>query len=72
MNCVEVSINQKISLTYDEASALSGLSKSTLFNLMKTGLLPYSKVSKRRLILRKDLEDFLLRSRQFDANQTAI
>jgi len=72
MNNPQVPIEQKFSLSLNEAVALFGLSKSSLYGLMNDGLLPYSKPSKRRLILRKDLEDLLLRSRRLDAGQTAI
>jgi excisionase family DNA binding protein len=72
MKTSEVPLNQKIALSLDEAAALSCLSKSTIYHLMRDGLLPFSKVAKRRLVLRKDLEDFLSSCRQFESCQTGL
>lgn len=49
----------KLALRIDEAVVASGLSRSTLYLLMARRVLPAIKVGGRRLILRKDLEEFL-------------
>jgi len=64
----QVPLNQKITLSLDEAAALSSLSKSTIYHLMRDGRLPYVKVDKRRLIQTNDMVDFLTKCRQQDSH----
>ena len=59
-----IPVEEKIALSIKEVCALSGLSRNTIYALMRDDLLPYSKVRKRRLIERKELEAFLLRARR--------
>ena len=59
-----VELGPKISVSAQEASHLSGLSRSTLYSLMKDGQLPFVKIGARRLIMVKDLDDLLGGSRQ--------
>jgi excisionase family DNA binding protein len=54
----------KITLRLDEAQAVSGLSRSTLNELIKSGRLRAVKVAGRRLIPREALEALLLGDRQ--------
>jgi len=49
----------KISVTIPEACELSGLGRSTLYKLFKSGDLTPRKCGKRTLIIVKDLEDYL-------------
>lgn len=51
--------NEKISLTIQEASQVSGLSVPYLYALSARGELPVSKVGTRVLILRSELEVWL-------------
>ena len=67
-----VPLEQRFTLSLDEAAALCGISKSSLYGLMRDGLLAYTKPSKRRFILRKDLEDYLLRSRRLDSAPATV
>jgi len=50
---------QKISVTIREACELSGLGRSTIYNLFKSQGLTPRKCGKRTLILVKELEDYL-------------
>ena len=49
----------KIAMTVKEATAVSGLGKTTLYELMRTGALPRIKVGSRTLIRQDDLERIL-------------
>lgn len=49
----------RLALTIDEAAQSSTLSKSKLYELMKSGELHFVNVGSRRLILVKELEGFL-------------
>jgi excisionase family DNA binding protein len=51
----------KLALSIKEAAAVSGLSRSTIYNLLWTKDLRSTKVGARRLILRRDLEVLLNR-----------
>ncbi len=55
-----VPTENKITLRLAEAQAVSGLSRSTLYELIKSGRLRAVKVAGRRLIPRDALEAFLL------------
>lgn len=55
----EISTREKITLRINEAAAVSGLSRSTLYQLLKAGKLRAVKVGGRRLILRESLEALL-------------
>ena len=48
--------DQRIALRLNDAAAISGLSKSTLYSLIRAGKLNDCRVGSRRLILRADLE----------------
>ena len=52
---------ERIALRIRDASILSGLSRSTLYELLKAGKLRAVKIGGRRLILRESLEALLLR-----------
>ena len=52
--------NERIALRIRDASIISGLSRSTLCELLKTGKLRAVKIGGRRLILRNSLEALLL------------
>jgi excisionase family DNA binding protein len=47
---------ERIALRLNDACAVSGLSRSKLYDLMKRGKLKSIKVDDRRLILREDLK----------------
>ena len=51
----------RLSLSVPEAAAATGLSKSTLYNLMEAGELRFVKVGARRLIAMAELVAFLAR-----------
>ena len=57
---LNISTENKITLRLDEAQAVSGLSRSTLYELIKNGRLRAVKVAGRRLIPRDALEALLL------------
>ena len=57
---LNISTENKITLRLDEAQAVSGLSRSTLYELIKSGRLRAVKVAGRRLIPRDALEALLL------------
>lgn len=50
---------QKIAVTIQEAVTLSGLGRSTLYKLFKSGEIKTRKAGSRTLILLKDLEEYL-------------
>jgi excisionase family DNA binding protein len=54
-------ITETLAYTMNEAAALSRLSRRTLELYVAQKLLPSRKIGKRRLILRRDLENFLKR-----------
>ena len=51
--------SEKITLRVNEAQAVSGLSRSTIYELLKAGKLRAVKVGGRRLILRESLQALL-------------
>jgi excisionase family DNA binding protein len=57
---LNIPTENKITLRLDEAQAVSGLSRSTLYELIKSGRLRAVKVAGRRLIPREALEALLL------------
>jgi excisionase family DNA binding protein len=59
----EVPIDWVLAVSVDEAAMILGVSRSTVYALMGDGLLPYFKIGRRRLIYRKDLEEFIRRQR---------
>ncbi len=61
---LNIPTENKITLRLDEAQAVSGLSRSTLYELIKSGRLRAVKVAGRRLIPRDALEALLLGDRQ--------
>jgi len=56
---VDINKINKITLSIQEASILSGLSVSYLYKLSSNGELPVCKIGTRVLILRSELEAFL-------------
>ena len=55
-----VASNERIALRIRDASIVSGLSRSTLYELLKAGKIRAVKIGGRRLILRDSLEALLL------------
>jgi excisionase family DNA binding protein len=45
----------------DDAAIAIGVSPSNIYNLMKAGELPFTIVGRRRLVMAKDIEEFLER-----------
>jgi excisionase family DNA binding protein len=58
---------EKIALRINETVAVSGLSRSTIYELLKAGKLRAVKIGGRRLILREDLQALL----EVNANRPA-
>jgi excisionase family DNA binding protein len=54
-------VSEKIAYTIKEAVTASGLGRTTIYELMKQGELPYVKIGARTLIRRSDLELMLER-----------
>jgi excisionase family DNA binding protein len=61
---LNIPTENKITLRLNEAQAVSGLSRSTLYELIKSGRLRAVKVAGRRLIPREALEALLLGDRR--------
>lgn len=57
----KVRTEDKLALSIKEAAGVSGLSRSTIYNLLGSRDLRSTKVGARRLILREDLEALLKR-----------
>jgi excisionase family DNA binding protein len=57
----------KLALSIKEAVAVSGLSRSTIYNLLGSGDLQSVKIGARRLIRRSVLEDLLVHGRAASA-----
>lgn len=57
-----ISASERIALRIRDASIVSGLSRSTLYELLKAGKIRTVKIGGRRLILRDSLEALLLGS----------
>ena len=55
-----IAANERIALRIRDASIISGLSRSTLYELLKAGKLRAVKIGGRRLILRDSLAALLL------------
>ncbi|MBV9288216.1 MAG: helix-turn-helix domain-containing protein [Hyphomicrobiales bacterium] len=55
-----ISGTERIALRIRDASIVSGLSRSTLYELLKAGKIRAVKIGGRRLILRESLEALLL------------
>jgi excisionase family DNA binding protein len=55
-----ISASARIALRMRDASIVSGLSRSTLYELLKAGKIRTVKIGGRRLILRESLEALLL------------
>ncbi len=51
--------HERITLRVNEAQAVSGLSRSTIYELLKAGRLQTVKIGGRRLILRESLQRLL-------------
>lgn len=58
---VPSSTQPRVALRIDESAAALGISRGSLYNLMKRGELPFSVVAGRRLIKVSDLEALLAR-----------
>jgi excisionase family DNA binding protein len=52
-------LNQKLSLSVEEAAEATGIGRSKLYEAMRDGLLQARKFGRRTIILRDDLERFL-------------
>lgn len=55
----QAQLSQKPILTVLEASRLLGVSKRTIYRLLKDGSLPYHKSEERTLLLRADIDQLL-------------
>jgi excisionase family DNA binding protein len=51
--------DNKLAISVDDATALTGLGRSTIYELMTTGQLPFVKLGARRLILVDDIRALL-------------
>lgn len=52
-------INAKEFLSIDETVKLLGISRSTIYRMFKSGILPQTKIGGRTIVRRKDIEEFL-------------
>ena len=59
MNEHRVKLAEEGFLTISGAESFTGMKRSTLYNLMQDGTLPYAKVGKARRIPKKALIDFM-------------
>ncbi len=59
-NKPDVPAQERHALRINDATVFSGLSRASLYRAMKDGALRSVKIGKRRLILRADLEAFLV------------
>lgn len=61
MNTTKPSTSQRdaLALSVDDAARQSGLGRTTLYELMQAGQLPFAKIGARRLILVDDLRALL-------------
>ncbi len=59
-NKPDVRAKERHALRVNDATIFSGLSRASLYRAMKDGALRSIKIGKRRLILRADLEAFLV------------
>ena len=50
---------ERLAYSVDEAARLTGLSSDLLYDEMRRGNLPYTKVGRRRIITRQHLQQFL-------------
>jgi excisionase family DNA binding protein len=66
-NIAHVRPEEKLAFRVNEAVAVSGLSRSTLYELLKAGKLRAVKIGGRRLILRESLQALL----EVNANRPA-
>jgi excisionase family DNA binding protein len=55
----KVNIDERLAFRIADAAVVSGLGKTTLYSLIKSGELPSRMTCGRRLILRRDLEALL-------------
>jgi excisionase family DNA binding protein len=51
---------QNLALSIEEAQRISGIGKTKLYSLLKSGAIPAKKLGKKTLILRSDLCNFLM------------
>ena len=54
----------KLALSVSEAVAMTGLGRTTLYDLMEIGRLPFVKLGTRRLLMTDDLRALLMAHRQ--------
>ena len=57
-------LNDRMSLSVDDASAVTGLGRGKLFEAIRTGELPSVRVGGRRLVLVEDLRQYLADRRE--------
>lgn len=62
-------MNAKLSLSIEEVQEISGLGKTKIYQLLKTGEIPAKKIGKRTLVLRSDLEAFLSGLQNYSQNK---
>jgi len=63
---------ERISYSPEEAARMLGVSRSTIYKYMNAGVLPYSKLGKRRLILHEDLVSLVKRSAAYHAGDDRL
>jgi excisionase family DNA binding protein len=61
----------QLAASIQRASEISGLGRSSLYEAMKDGDLPYVKVGKRRLIIIEDLRVYLMKRRRIGGSEAA-
>jgi excisionase family DNA binding protein len=62
-NCTNIRPNDRVALRINDAVAMSGLGRSTIYKLIDSEKLRSVKIGKRRLVIRESLESLLLGTR---------
>lgn len=63
---------KQLSFSIEETITLTGLGKTKLYELIKSGELKAKKLGKRTLILKPDLKDFLSRLKNYPSQSEEI
>lgn len=62
----------KISFSIEETLAVTGLGRTKLYELINSGELKAKKIGKRTIILKDDLQDFLLNLHTYNSEDTGV
>jgi excisionase family DNA binding protein len=59
MTKTKIPLNEKLTLTIEEAAQFTGIGETTINKLMSEGKIPYAKIGRKKLIQREDIEIFI-------------